>query len=277
MCLVRHFERAVCNAQVNKRIEALIYLSLGQEAVAAGLALSMQGSFVLAQHRGHSFYLAFGGSPIKLVDELLGLPSGCCRGVGGSPCAHDLTNKIIGHCGLIGDQVPVAVGVALGAPDEKVLCIFGDGAAEEDYVLSALGYAATRKLKCLFVCDDNDLSVLTPTKDRRSWLMEDVAKAFGMPSVDITDDPWLIHYHAKRLSLELPALINVRTCRKNWHVGTGRDGEPEWDRFQLVEAELKRLGLWDGATKVNFETKQTVEKLWQERLQIQSENLPAST
>ena len=66
-----------------------------------------------------------------------------------------------GHVGLIGDQVPVAAGFSLVKNDKITVCYFGDGAAEEDYVLATLGFASQKKLKILFICDDNNLSVLT--------------------------------------------------------------------------------------------------------------------
>ena len=90
---------------------ALLYLSLGQESVSASVSEVFKNSYVLAQHRGHGPYLSFGGDPIKLTDELLGLKTGCCGGKGGSPMIHDF-KKIIGHAGLIGDHVPVATGMS---------------------------------------------------------------------------------------------------------------------------------------------------------------------
>jgi pyruvate dehydrogenase E1 component alpha subunit len=189
---------------------------------------------------------------------------------------HDISKRIVGHCGLIGDNVAVAVGIALGS-SQPVTCFFGDGAAEEDYVLASLGYAGSHKLKILFVCEDNDLSVLTPTKDRRTWFLDDVARAFEIPAVDITDDPWLIEHEARELSKNLPALLNIRTCRDVWHVGTGSDGEPEWDRWSAVNEELKKLNLIPEAFKIKNKVSQEIEALWKERLQIQSETLPKRT
>lgn len=270
--LIRSFELQARKAQQSKKLECFLYLSLGQEAIAAAVSTVMQGSYLLFQHRGHAFYLAFGGDPVRLVDELLGLPTGCCKGMGGAPCIHDFEKKILGHNGLIGDQVGVAVGVALGAKGERVTCVFGDGAAEEDYVHASLGYAATQKLPILFVCEDNDLSVLTPTKDRRNWQLEDVSKAYGMPAVDITDDPWLIEHHVRKLSTQLPAVINIRTCRDVWHVGTGTDGPPEWNRHELIQKELARLGLTEEAAQIAKQTDKYTEELWKERLQILSES-----
>ena len=142
---------------------------------------------------------------------------------------------------------------------------------EEDYVYGGIGFAATHKLPVLFICEDNDLSVLTPTRDRRTWKIDDVVRAMGIPSIDITDDPWLVRHHAQTFSGNLPAFLNVRTCRGLWHVGTGTDGPPEWDRFALVKAKLDELGLAEKARQIEAEEKRAIENLWDERLQIQSE------
>ena len=52
----------------------------------------------------------------------------------------------------------------------------------------------------IFICEDNDLSVLTKTEDRRSWKAVDLANSLNMYAVDITDDPWLIAHHVKKIS-----------------------------------------------------------------------------
>ena len=242
MSKIRNFELQAKIAHKLNKTTPLVYLSLGQEAVSAGIYSAMKNSYLLAQHRGHAPYLAFGGDETKLVDELLGLKSGCCGGKGGSPMIHDIKKKIIGHCGLIGDQVPVANGISL-VKKSKIVCIFGDGAAEEDFVLAALADAASKKLNILFICEDNDLSVLTPTKDRRSWNITDLVKSMGMYSVDIADNPWVINHWAEKLKNKLPALINIRTCRDTWHVGSGKDDNLEWDRYNLTKKKLINLGM----------------------------------
>jgi acetoin:2,6-dichlorophenolindophenol oxidoreductase subunit alpha len=279
ICEARYFDLRVKRAQDDKDVEALVYLSVGQEAPAAAIAVATgdRNPLVTGQHRGHSMYLSFGGRPELLVDELLGLPTGCCGGMGGSPPIHDFSRGIVGHNGLIGDQVPVATGLALGAPDRTVICFLGDGAAEEDYVLAALGFAASNRQKILFVCEDNDLSVLTPTSVRRGWAVDEVGRAFGLNTIDIADDPWVVHHWADRMLGDLPALINVRTCRELWHVGTGSDDNADWNRFDLTKDRLASIGLQDEASAIEAKSQKKVEKLWQERLQKRSETLAANT
>lgn len=273
ICAIRFFELEVKKAREAKHVKSLVYLSVGQESVAAATATVMQGSWVTYQHRCHGFFLTYGGDPRALIDELLTRETGANRGMGGSNYLQDISKKIIGHNGLIGDNVPIATGVAYARKKhgEKVVCYFGDGAAEEDYVLGAFGFAASHKLPILFICDDNDLSVLTPTRDRRTWEVDEVARSFGMPAVDITDDPWTIEHYTREFSTQLPAVINIRNCRELWHQGTGVDGVPEWHRFNLTKQKLVELGLGSEAEKIESEEKAKAGRLWQEQLRIPSE------
>jgi acetoin:2,6-dichlorophenolindophenol oxidoreductase subunit alpha len=263
MCEVRAFERGVVEAVKRREITVPVYLSTGQEALAAALSLDHRGHLVFPQHRAHDIFLAFGGAPERLRDELLGLPGGTSRGRAGSNCLqlHEGGVSIFGHHGLIGENVPQGVGAALGS-GRPTLCLFGDGAAEEDYVLASLGFAATHKLPVLFVCVDNHLSILTPIEARRSWSVAQVAAGFGLPARDVADDPWALLGHLRELGGDLPALLNVRVCRGFWHVGVGVDGPPEWDRFALVKATLADLGLGERAAGAEAAADRRMEAVW---------------
>jgi pyruvate dehydrogenase E1 component alpha subunit len=267
ICTNRAFELEVARVFNTGVIKMPIYLSVGQEQIPAAISTVSKDFRIFAQHRCHSYFLSFGGDMRKLIDELLHRETGCARGMGGSASIHDPTIGMVGHSGLMGDQVPIAVGAALGQRT-PVLTVVGDASAEEDYVWSAMGYAATKKLPVLMVCEDNDLSILTPTATRRSWNIVDVARSLGIKSaVDISDDPWLVAHYTKRFLADLPAVINVRTCRNLWHAGTGKDSDPEWDRFALVKEEMARLGLGVEAAKIENEAQTTVQATWQQQLQ----------
>ena len=113
MSYCREFENNVIKYHNEGLIKILVYLSLGQESIPATVSYSIKNPWVLFQHRGHSHYLSFGGNQEKLIDELLGLNTGSNRGYGGSPPIQDIKNKIIGHSGLIGDNVPIACGLSM--------------------------------------------------------------------------------------------------------------------------------------------------------------------
>lgn len=258
----RHFEQKVREAYDRKLFAIPIYLSFGSEFNSAALSMVMRGCNIFAQHRCHSLYLNFGGKPEALRDELLGLASGCSGGMSGSNAIQGREIGMFGHSGLMGEQVPIAVGAAL-ASGRPSLAICGDASVEEDYIYPSLGWAATRKLPVLFICEDNDLSILTKVAVRRSWSPVDVARSLGIPSVDITDDPWLIAHHAGEMAKNLPGFINIRTVRTHWHAGTGTDGPPEWDRYQLTKDALARMGLVRETEQIDRDNFQKVEKLWE--------------
>jgi hypothetical protein len=90
-----------------------------------------------------------------------------------------------------------------------------------------------------------------------------------MPSADISDNPEEVAFYIEKFKNSLPAFINVRTCRHNWHVGVGTDGIPEQDRLQIIKEELIKRGQIKELNEIEKDTKEECEKLWQERLQKQ--------
>lgn len=259
----REMEYRVIRAVEKKQVIAPVYLSLGQEAVAAALTETIHGEMVFTQHRAHDMYLSLGADLKQFRDELLGLPTGFSGGRAGSSCLRYMDDgiRLIGHHGLIGENVPQAVGACL-ASAECVFCIFGDGSAEEDYVLESLGYAVTKQLPILFVCMDNDLSILTKVSERRSWDLAGVASGFGMESRDLSDCPWTLYEIFRNWDRKRPLLVNVRVCRERWHSGIGVDGEREWKRNEIVREQLVEKGLSEEIVRVEEEAKKEMDKLW---------------
>jgi acetoin:2,6-dichlorophenolindophenol oxidoreductase subunit alpha len=261
MCYTRYFELMVVKNHKEKRIKNPIYLSTGQESIPAALSELLEDYTIFAQHRAHSVYLSFGGNPEKLMNEILGEETGCLGGNGGSPMIQDLSIKMIGHHGLIGENVPLATGYALGT-GKNTVCFMGDGSVEEDYIAPSLGFASKHKLPILFVCQDNNLSVLTKVEVRRTWRASAVAHAYNLSSIESSDNPWEIIHYTKTLVKNLPAFMNIRTCRHNWHVGSGVDGVPEFDTLRNTKERLAFLGI--AVESIDNEEKAKVEELWQQ-------------
>jgi len=262
----RHFENNVYQNVQKKNIKIPVYLSAGQEYIPASIYSILEEKGIepniFIQHRGHSHYLCAGADPIELIDELLGRKTGCAKGMGGSASIHSIKKNIFGHDGLMGSQVPIAVGHCYQTRKPTIV-VMGDASAEEDYVLGAMGWASTKKLPILFIVEDNNLSILTEKRVRRNWEMSDVAKAFKMEGQNISDNPNIIYSALKNYNFEDPMLININTTRKYWHSGAGQDG----DNFDRYENEKASIGV--EADKIDLENKQLVEKLWQQQLEIQ--------
>lgn len=264
-CEIVYFEQNVQTAIKTLSPKLPIYLSLGQEFIPAAISEVFKNNPFFAQHRCHGWYLAYGGNPKALIDELMCLKSGICHGMAGSASIADSKIGMVGHSGLLGDQMPIATGYAIGS-NKPVLCVAGDAAIEEDYALASFGFAASKKLPVLFICEDNNLSILTKIEVRRKWDATKVISSFGIKSFDITDDPWTIISLIKENINNLPCFINIRTCRKLWHAGAGCDGEPEWDRFEIIKSQLIQNGLLSEVKKIENESKFKMDQLWEEHL-----------
>jgi len=222
-----------------------IYLSVGTEHIpvcieqAIRSIMDIKDVALFPQHRCHSYYLSFNGDPLKLAHELCGLPTGCNKGMGGSASlSNKETAKVFGHSGLLGDQIPIAAGYAQ-ASNKPTICIMGDAAAEEDYALGAFGFAKTKNAPILFICEDNDLSILTKKEIRRSWDIVDVANAFGLDAVHIPDVVNGIYRRVLRfLKNPKPSLLNISCIRHLWHAGSGMDDPPKYDRLIDMEQRI---------------------------------------
>jgi acetoin:2,6-dichlorophenolindophenol oxidoreductase subunit alpha len=251
----RAFELSVFEQIKLGNIKVPTYLSAGQEMIACSLSVicdSLKISpMIFAQHRAHSTYLSFGGSLVELIDELLGLTSGCAGGMGGSASIHSPPN-IFGHSGLMGDNAPIGVG-ACYASKKPTIVVVGDAACEEDYFLASLGWAASKRLPILFVVEDNNYSILTEKKIRRTWSIAEVANGFGMSSFDIEDNFDEIENACIFLFTE-PILINIKTVRKFWHAGAGQDGDP---KDKLKDLDIGKELRW-------------INQIWQNRLEVRS-------
>ena len=264
--LCRNFDEVVFKKLQDKTIAYPTYLSVGQEYVPSSIAQVMKNKDIepdiFIQHRGHATYLSFGGSIVQLIDELLGRKSGCANGMGGSASIHSKEKNIYGHDGLMGSQVPIGVGSCY-VSNKPTIVFMGDSSAEEDYVFSSIGWAATKNIPILFVVEDNNLSILTKKKVRRNWKMDSVAKGFGVKAYNISDDPDDIKKHLNGV-FKKPMLLNINTVRKYWHAGAGIDDPNVFDRYEHEKDELgSRAKILDDVNK------KVINELWKSQLEKQ--------
>ncbi len=262
--LCRNFEEEVIVNINNKNIKIPTYVSAGQEFISSSIATLCEKKkikpLLFGQHRCHSIYLSFGGNVRNLVDELLGKKTGCTGGKGGSASINSKEIKMYGHDGLMGSNGPIGVGACF-ATKKPTIVFLGDAAAEEDYVLGALGWASHKKLPILFVIEDNNFSILTKKKVRRNWHMKDVAKSFKLDGHEIDDKPEDI-LKSSKFFFKKPTLINVNTNRIYWHAGGGKDNEKTFDRYNY---EKKRLG--HAADIIDNKYNIYIKKIWKKQLE----------
>ncbi|MGB7182815.1 MAG: thiamine pyrophosphate-dependent enzyme, partial [Burkholderiaceae bacterium] len=70
---------------VQAAVRGPLHLSIGQEAVAAGVCAHLAPTdYLTSTHRGHGHTLAKGADPARMMLELFGKEGGYCGGRGGS-------------------------------------------------------------------------------------------------------------------------------------------------------------------------------------------------
>src|SRR5271156_4463003 len=160
MRLIREVEQRLSVLFGDGEIPGFIHLSIGQEAVAVGIAAALQRHDTLASnHRGHGHALAKGLDVSRFFLEILGRSEGYCGGRGGSMHVADMSVGMLGANGIVGAGLSIALGSALahrtlGRPAIAV-AFFGDGALAEGLLHECLNLAAVWRLPLLFVCENN--------------------------------------------------------------------------------------------------------------------------
>lgn len=172
MYRIRAIEEAIAHHYPEGKMRCPVHLSIGQESIPAVFAqLITLTDFAVSTHRGHAHYLAKGGNLNAMIAEIYGKSSGCAKGKGGSMHLIDLAVNFMGTSAIVGNSIPIGVGLALSAQlkrTNQISCVFlGDGATEEGVFYESVNFAAVRKLPVLFICENNLYSVYSPLSVRQ--------------------------------------------------------------------------------------------------------------
>lgn len=227
---IRAFERAAEAAAVRDQLVlGAIHLSIGQEAVAAGVMHAARpGDLLLSTHRGHGHTLAKGADPAAMMKELLGREGGSCGGKGGSMHIADFGVGMLGANGVVSANITIGAGAAHGiklrGDDHVVIDVFGDGAINRGPFLEGLNWAQVFALPVLFVCEDNEWSATTRTADMTGGEGASArARAIGVHAEEVDGDDadavadMSLHLTERVRSGAGPALLHARTYRHHGH------------------------------------------------------------
>jgi TPP-dependent pyruvate/acetoin dehydrogenase alpha subunit len=164
---IRVFEERVGALKRADEIYGLIHLSIGGEGVAAGVCRQLHDADpVYSGHRAHGHAIAKGAPLERTMAELMGRDSGLCRGMGGSMHLVDAEHGFLGATGVVGGNIPMALGAALAnrlrGGDSVAVVFFGDGVGQAGHFNESINLAALWRLPVILVCENNGFAEFTP-------------------------------------------------------------------------------------------------------------------
>lgn len=277
---IREVENALLDLFAHGRMNGTVHTCVGQEFSAVAVAGQLAGTdWVTSNHRCHGHFIAKTGDWKGLVDELMGLTSGVCKGVGSSQhlCAKGFLSN-----GVQGSLAPVASGIALHQKRTRTggitVSFIGEGTLGEGVLYEALNLASLWQLPQLFVCENNLYSQSTPQPLGVSGTIEGRAGAFGMRYFEA--DSWNVGAlsavsraaigHVRDTGA--PAVLVVRTYRLNAHSKGDDDRDREEVKFFQDRDPLNRLLMsdrWnDEQRRIRDEIRQHIELVPKEVLEL---------
>ncbi len=235
---IRLVEERIAKKYSEQKMRCPTHLSIGQEGTPAAISACLKKKdFVVSTHRGHAHYLAKGGDLNKMIAEIYGRVTGCSKGKGGSMHLIDQKVGFMGTSAIVGNSIPIGVGLALSSQlkktDELTVIYLGDGAIEEGVFYESLNFAIVRKLKVLFVCENNLYSVYSPLEVRQPKGREISEMVMGhginVESCDGNDIEKCFNLAARvtsKIRLEGgPYFLEFKTYRHREHCGPNFDND----------------------------------------------------
>lgn len=252
LALARLVEERIREEYPKDQINTAVHLGIGQEAIPVGVCHCLPpGSTVFGTYRNHAMFLTMTDDTDGFFAELYGKSTGVARGRGGSMHLFAPEQGVMVTSAVVGTPIPAAVGAALAnayrQSQNVVAVFFGDGAIEEGVFWESLNFACLRRLRILFVCEDNGLAIHTPTAERQGFQsIEKVLEGFDCDVVhgdgaDLQEVMTVTSRVLQQMAREpKPAFLHLKYFRFLEHVGPGDDFHVGYRRKPSSE-ELERL------------------------------------
>ena len=271
MLRIRMVEERIALEYPKGEIRCPTHLSIGQELLPALFKFSSEvNDYAVSTHRSHAHYLAKGGNLEAFVAELYGKASGCSNGNGGSMHLLDLSVNFMGSTAIVGNSIPIGVGLAQAAKlkkDGRVSFIFlGEGAAEEGIFYESINYCAVQKIPAIFLCENNGYSVyadLTPRQPPKRKLTS-MVEEIGVKSLWIDSTQPITALEKLRDSInearskQSPLFVEINTFRFLEHCGPNNDDhlnyrEPKYVSESILNDPLTKIAVTLRLKNVGFE------------------------
>lgn len=281
LVLTREFEDRLCGLWGRGGVVELPHGSQGQEAIAIGACYGLRPQDqVMPSLRTRGAFIVKGVPTKTQMAGIFGKVDGPARGKSTTHHMADPVHGVLLGSGLIGSDIPVAVGAALAfklqKKDNLVVNFFGDGAAQRGDFHEGLNFAGVFKLPIIFVLENNGYAEYTPLEKHFAGTnFACRAEGYGFPGLRLDGNDVLTVYEAVQQAAararagEGPTLLECVTYRYRSHC-EGRAPEylrdpaeiarwQEKDPIRRFEALLVERGLLDDPAREKVATAAKIE------------------
>jgi TPP-dependent pyruvate/acetoin dehydrogenase alpha subunit len=237
-------ERLVILFRQSKVIGGL-YRSLGQEGESVATAYALERTdAILPLIRNMGALMTMGVRPLEIFRQYMAKGTGNSRGrdlnihivhlpewvrtPGDASAAGDDEPIIVGPISMLGDSIPVAAGIAMGARmrGRRLVSMawIGDGATSTGAFHEGMNFAAVQRVPLVVIAEDNKYAYSTPiAKQMAIRRIDERAAAYGIPHEMVDGNDMLAVYDVTRRLVdraragEGAALVGVDTMRMQGH------------------------------------------------------------
>jgi TPP-dependent pyruvate/acetoin dehydrogenase alpha subunit len=253
--LARDIEERLVLLFRQSKVVGGLYRSLGQEgeSVATAYALDRTDA-ILPLIRNMGALTTMGVRPREIFLQYMARASSNSRGrdlnihIVNLPKDGERAPVIVGPISMLGDSIPVAAGIAMGARMRGkplvAMAWIGDGATSTGAFHEGLNFAAVQRLPLIVIAEDNKYAYSTPiAKQMAIAHIDERAAAYGIPHEMVDGNDILAVYDAAKRMVDRAragggaALLGVDTMRMQGHA---QHDDARYVPKALVEAWAKK-------------------------------------
>jgi 2-oxoisovalerate dehydrogenase E1 component len=244
------------------------FSGIGQEAIAVGVTAALRSNdWILPMHRNLGVFTTRSVDMLRLFRQLFGRAGGFTSGRDRTFHFGLPEKSLVGMISHLGAMLPVACGLGLSSQlrrSARVAATFtGDGSTSEGDFHEALNLAAVWRLPVLFIIENNQYGLSTPTREQYACRrLSDRAVGYGMAGATVDGNDILAVHEAVTAAAararagQGPTLLEFETFRMRGHEeASGTAYVPprlfeEWskkDPIARFETVLKSRGLLSAA------------------------------
>lgn len=255
---IRCFEESLLELHKEGLISGTVHTCVGQElvAISVGRCLNNNVDAIFATHRGHGYYISYGGDTVALLAEMTGRSGALCLGRGGS---QHLNFKNFFSNGIQGAGAVQAVGYAWGQKRKNnggvTIVQLGDGTFGQGSVYESFNFTKLLKVPILFVVEVNGWAQSTEVSKTILGSIEDRVSGFGISYTRISDkNPEELFKKVEVIVGDVrsgkPHVLIVETQRLLAHSKGDDDRDPDFLKEQF---NTDPLLVWGKENKEDFD------------------------